>query len=200
MNTIPVLAAEARDRAGKGSARAARRAGLVPAVIYGAHKAPEIVTLPFRVVDKEYRAGNFTNTIYEIEVGGARQRVLPRDIQIDPVRDWPVHVDFLRVDVDTLVVVHLPVHFTNQTLSPGIKRGGMLNIVRHEIEARCPPDSIPEFIEIDVASYDIGDSIHISAVSMPAGVKPTISDRDFTIATIVPPTVQPADEGEAAEA
>ncbi len=120
-----------------------------------------------------------------IDLDGTKTRVIPRDVQLDPVRDFPIHVDFMRVSKDSLVTVEVPVHFLNEAASPGIKRGGILNVVRHEIEVRCPADSIPEFFEVDLTGLEIGDSIHISAIKLPEGVRPTIAERDFTVATIV---------------
>jgi large subunit ribosomal protein L25 len=181
------LTAELRDRVGKGSAREARRNGRVPAVIYGDRQEPVSITLPYKEVFMKIHAGGFMTTIATINVDGKKINVLPKDYQLDPVRDFPMHVDFLRVGKNTIVTVAIPVHFLNEEKSPGIKRGGVLNIVRHDVEATCPADSIPDAIEVDLTGTDLGDSIHISAVKLPEGVKPTITDRDFTIATIAAP-------------
>ena len=178
------LKAEAREQVGKGSARAVRRDGKVPAVIYGDKQPPLAIALNYKDLFYKIHGGGFLTTIATIDVDGKKIQVLPKDFQLDPVKDFPVHVDFLRIGKDTEVNVDVPVHFINEDKSPGIKRGGVLNIVRHEVEFHCPANAIPEFITVDLAGTDIGDSIHISAVSLPAGVKPVISDRDFTIATI----------------
>lgn len=178
------LKASVRDRVGKGSARALRREGLIPAVIYGDKQAPLSIAINANEVSKKLHAGGFLTHIATIDVGGEQIRVLPRDYQTDPVRDFLIHVDFLRVSASSKVTVDVPVHFLNQDISVGLKRGGVLNIVRHEIELEVSPDAIPEFIEIDLKDADIGDSIHISAVTLPEGAVPTIRDRDFTVATI----------------
>jgi len=178
------LKAEAREQVGKGSARAVRRVGKVPAVIYGDKQPPLAIALSYKDVFYKIHGGGFLTTVATIDVDGKKIQVLPKDYQLDPVKDFPLHVDFLRVGKDTEVNVDVPVHFINDDKSPGIKRGGVLNIVRHEVEFRCPANAIPEFITVDLDGADIGDSIHISSVKLPAGVKPVIADRDFTIATI----------------
>lgn len=181
------LKAEARDRVGKGAAREIRRNGKVPAVIYGDNKPPLAITLSYKEVHTRIHAGGFLTTIATIDVNGEKHRVLPKDYQMDPVRDFTTHVDFLRVGKNTVVTVEIPVHFLNEEKAPGIKRGGVLNIVRHTVECTCPANDIPDAIEVDLTGRTIGDSIHISAVTLPEGVKPTITDRDFTIATIAAP-------------
>jgi large subunit ribosomal protein L25 len=181
------LKAEARERVGKGSSRELRRNGKVPAVIYGDKQTPLSIALSYKDVYYKIHGGGFMTTIATIDIDGQKVQVLPKDYQLDPVRDFPMHVDFLRVGKDTVVTVEIPVHFINEEKSPGIKRGGVLNIVRHEVEATVPATSIPDFIEVDLDGTDLGDSIHISSVKLPAGVKPTITDRDFTIATIAAP-------------
>ncbi len=178
------LKASARDRVGKGAARATRREGLIPAVIYGDKKPPEPISLPYKEVWQQVQTGLFLSTVYVIDLGGKKTRVLPRDIQFDPIRDFPLHVDFLRVSKEAKITVEVPVHFINETESPGLKRGGVLNIVRHTIEMLCPVDSIPEAISVDLTGLDIGDSLHISSVKLPQDVVPTITDRDFTVVTI----------------
>ncbi|MBE0694654.1 MAG: 50S ribosomal protein L25/general stress protein Ctc [Aquamicrobium sp.] len=193
------LKAEARDRVGKGSARELRRNGKVPAVIYGDKQAPLAIALSYKDVYYKIHGGGFLTTVATIDVDGKKIQVLPKEYQLDPVRDFPVHVDFLRVGANTLVTVQIPVHFINEEKSPGLKRGGVLNIVRHEIEASVPANAIPDFIEVDLAGTDLGDSIHISAVTLPKNVKPTITDRDFTIATIAAPAGLKSEESEAAE-
>ena len=178
------LKAEAREQVGKGSARAVRRDGKVPAVIYGDKQPPLAIALSYKEIYYKIHGGGFLTTVATIDVDGKKIQVLPKDYQLDPIRDFPMHVDFLRVGKDTEVNVEVPVHFINHEQSPGLKRGGALNVVRHEVEFHCPANAIPEFITVDLAGADIGDSIHISAVKLPAGVKPVIADRDFTIATI----------------
>jgi len=194
------LKAEAREQVGKGSARAVRRQGRVPAVIYGDKQPPLAITLPYKEVFYKIHGGGFLTTVATIEVGGQKIQVLPKDFQLDPVKDFPIHVDFLRVGKDTEVNVDVPVHFINEEKSPGIKRGGVLNVVRHEVEFHCPANAIPEFITVDLTGAEIGDSIHISAVKLPAGVKPVISDRDFTIATIAGSAAVKPDTDDAAPA
>ncbi len=200
MAGVSTIAAERRERAGKGPARAARRAGRVPGVIYGAKKDPAMVTLDPRELDRELNTGGFMATIYDVQIDKDKERVLPRDVQFDPVTDRPIHVDFLRVSATTSVTVQVPVNFLNEEESPGLKRGGLLNVVRHEIEMICRADAIPSAVEVDLTGLDIGDSIHISMISLPDGVAPTITDRDFTVATIAAPTVaQEAEEAEEGE-
>ncbi len=178
------LTAEAREQVGKGSARAVRREGKVPAVIYGDKQPPLAIALSYKDIFYKIHGGGFLTTLATINVGGKKIQVLPKDYQLDPVKDFPLHVDFLRVSASTEVNVNVPVHFINEDKSPGLKRGGALNIVRHDVEFHCPANAIPEFITVDLTGVNIGDSIHISAVKLPKGVKPVISDRDFTIATI----------------
>jgi len=195
------LKAEAREQVGKGSARAVRRNGKVPAVIYGDKQPPLAIALSYKEIYYKIHGGGFLTTVATIDVGGSKIEVLPKDYQLDPVNDNPIHVDFLRIGKDTEVNVEVPVHFINEDKSPGIKRGGVLNIVRHEVEFHCPANAIPEFITVDLEGTDIGDSIHISAVKLPANVKPVISDRDFTIATIASSSaMKPETEGDAAAA
>lgn len=181
---IVEIQATARPRAGKGAARAVRREGRIPAVIYGDKKPPQPIALDNPTLIKLLNRGGFLSSVFDIKVDGQSNRVLPRDIQFDPVKDLPIHVDFQRVSGDGTIRVEVPVHFLNEEICPGLKRGGVLNIVRHEVEVNCPSDSIPSHLEIDLAEADIGDLIHISAVKLPVGVEPTITDRDFTIATI----------------
>jgi large subunit ribosomal protein L25 len=188
------LAATVRDRVGKGAARALRREHKIPAVIYGDGKAAMPIALPIKEVSLKLLAGGFLTTVATIDVGGDKIRVLPRDYQVDPVRDQLIHIDFLRIAAGDTIAVEVPVHFLNEAASPGLKRGGVLNIVRHEVELECPADAIPANIEVDLTGLDIGDSVHISAVKLPEGVTPTISDRDFTIATIAAPAVLTAEE------
>ena len=194
------LKAESREQVGKGSARAVRREGKVPAVIYGDKQPPLAIALSYKDIFYKIHGGGFLTTVATIDVGGKKIQVLPKDYQLDPVKDFPVHVDFLRVGKDTQVNVDVPVHFINNEASPGLKAGGVLNIVRHEIEFVCPAESIPEFIEVDLTGVEMGSSIHISSVKLPAGVKPTISDRDFTVATVAAPAAVVSAEQSAATA
>jgi large subunit ribosomal protein L25 len=178
------LEAVARERVGKGAARQTRREGRVPAVIYGAKKPPTTISLNYNEVWKMYLKGQFMSRVFKIKVDDVEHLAVSRDLQLDPVKDIPVHIDFLRVGEDGLIRVEIPVKFLNELTCPGLKRGGVLNIVRHEIEVWCPYDKIPEAFQIDLAKVQIGQSIHVSDIAMPEGAKPTIQDRDFTIATI----------------
>lgn len=189
MSETKALVAEARDRSGKGAARALRREGKIPAVIYGNKKAPLGIALDQNTVSKLLFAGGFMTTIFDIDVAGKKEHVIPRDFQLDPVKDRLVHVDFLRVGKNSVISVEVPVHFINEEKSKGIKNGGVLNVVRHAVELYVAADKIPDFIEVDLASTEIGDSIHISAIKLPKDAKPVIQDRDFTVATIAAPTV-----------
>ncbi len=200
MSEMKQLKAVARERVGKGAARETRRQGQVPAVVYGAGQPPKAIALNFNEAKKLIFAGGFMTTMFEVDIAGDKERVLPRDIQFDPVKDLPVHIDFLRVAQGQVVTVEVPVHFLNQDKCKGIKRGGTLNVVRHAVELYVPADSIPESIEIDLTPFELNDSIHISAFSLPEGCKPVIQDRDFTVATIaVPAGFKEAAEGEEAE-
>ncbi len=179
------LNATPRKAGGKGAARAIRREGRVPAVIYGDKKDPESISLNFVDVLKALNTGTFLSTVFKINVeGGGQSRVIPRDIQVDPIKDFPMHVDFLRIAKDAQLVVEIAVNFIGEEESPGMKRGGVLNIVRHEIEVLAPADAIPESIEADISEMDIGDTMHGSALKLPKGVVLTITDRDFTVASI----------------
>jgi large subunit ribosomal protein L25 len=182
------LTAETRERAGKGASRALRREGRVPAVIYGGKEEPLTIHVEEKLLMKQLMTGHFMNSVVEITVDGKALRTLPKDVAFHPVNDRPLHVDFLRLSKDSTVHVEVPVKFTNEDASPGLKRGGVLNIVRHELELVCDANKIPDDILIDVTGFDVGDSIHISHVTLPAGSKSAITDRDFTIATIVAPS------------
>ena len=190
------LPAEARNRAGKGASRALRREGRVPAVVYGGNEEPLAIHVEEKLLVKQLGTGHFFNSIVEVEVGGKTLRTLPKDVAFHPVSDRPLHADFLRLSKDATVHVNVPVVFANEAASPGLKRGGVLNIVRHELELVCEADKIPDDIAIDVTGFDVGDSIHISHVSLPAGSKGAITDRDFTIATIVAPSGLRSEEGD----
>ncbi len=193
------LKAEARERVGKGSSRSLRRNGKVPAVIYGDKQPPLAVALSYKDVYYKIHGGAFMTTIATIDVDGQKHKVLPKDYQLDPVRDFPMHVDFLRIGKGTIVTVEIPCNFIGEDDSPGLIRGGVLNVVRYAIELNCPADSIPDSLEVSVAGLDIGDGVHISAVSLPDGVEPTITDRDFTIATVAAPAGLKSEEEEDAD-
>lgn len=189
MADVISLSAQPRDRVGKGAARAVRRAGRVPAVIYGGKESPLPVSVEPQALSRQLHTGNFFTTMIELDIGGKAHKVLARDVQFHPVTDRPEHVDFLRVAADTLITVDVPVIFDNEGTCPGIKRGGVLNVVRHTIELVCRADAIPHALHADLGSMDIGDSLHISHIQLPDGVTPAITDRDFTVATVAAPTV-----------
>jgi large subunit ribosomal protein L25 len=184
MSTSYELKAETRERVGKGSARAIRRDGKIPAVIYGDKQPPLAITLSYKDIFYKIHGGGFMTTVATIDVDGQKIRVLPKDYQLDAIRDFPLHVDFLRVSAKSEVTVNIPVHFINEEKSPGLKRGGVLNVVRHEVEFVCPANAIPDSITIDLEGTEIGDVIHISSVKLPKGITPLIADRDFTVATV----------------
>ncbi len=184
------LSATKRDRAGKGSARAARRSGLIPAVIYGGKIAPETININANTFTKMMNQPGIMSNVIKLEVEGKSTDVLARDIQFHPVNDRPLHIDFLRITASSTVTAMVPVIFINEDTSPGLKGGGVLNVVRHEIEMNCSAINIPDNLTVDLAGTDIGDSIHISAIALPNDAQPTITDRDFTIATIAAPTVE----------
>ncbi|MFO1256282.1 MAG: 50S ribosomal protein L25/general stress protein Ctc [Sphingomonadaceae bacterium] len=190
------LPAEARDRAGKGASRVLRREGRVPAVIYGGNEEPLAIHVEEKLLVRQLGTGHFFNSVVEVEVGGKSVKTLPKDVAFHPVTDRPLHADFLRLTGNAKVHVEVPVIFTNEAASPGLKRGGVLNIVRHELELVCDADKIPDDIAIDVTGFDVGDSIHISHVALPAGSASAITDRDFTIATIVAPSGLRSEEGD----
>ena len=192
------LRAEPRDRAGKGAARAARRSGRVPAVIYGEGKPATMISVDPRELARMLQKPGFFARLVNVDVGGTIHRTLPRDVQLHPVSDEALHVDFLRITAGMTITVSVPVHFINQETSPGIRRGGMLNIVRHEIELVCPVDGIPDRIDINLDGMQIGDSVHSSQLALPPGTKPTL-DRNFTVASIAAPTAV-RDEQAAAKA
>jgi large subunit ribosomal protein L25 len=196
MSDTLVLSAEARDRAGKGASRSLRREGRVPAVIYGNNEEPQTVHVEEKLLVKLLGTGHFFNSVVMVEVGGKSIRTLPKDVAFHPVSDRPLHADFLRVSEHAKVHVNVPVHFINEAASPGIKRGGVLNIVRHELDLVCDAAEIPDEIAIDLTGFDVGESIHISSVKLPKGVESGITDRDFTIATIVAPSALKSSEGD----
>jgi large subunit ribosomal protein L25 len=194
------LAAERRERAGKGPARSSRRAGRVPGILYGEQQEPVMISVEPRALERAVNKPGFFATLFDLQLDGKTLRVLPRDVQLDPINDKPIHFDLMRVGAGSRVHVAVPVVFQNELLSPGLKRGGVLNVVRHEVEIVCAPDLIPHEIVVDLTGKEIGDSVHISAVNLPEGVTPTITDRDFTLATIAAPTVVKADAEAAAAA
>lgn len=194
MSQMVELKAAPRDANGKAAAKILRKQGNLPATVYGGGEDPQNVTVEFKQISMQLHTGHFLSTVYMLNMDGKKIRVIPRDIQLDPVRDFPLHVDFMRVSAKSRIDVEVAVHFINDQASPGIKRGGVLNVVRHEVELSCPADAIPETIEIDLTGLDIGDSIHISSVKLPANVEPTI-DRDFTIATIAGSAASKSDDG-----
>ncbi|MHC8510195.1 MAG: 50S ribosomal protein L25/general stress protein Ctc [Rhodospirillales bacterium] len=200
MSGVQTITAQKRERAGKGAARAVRREGRIPAVVYGNKKDPEMISLDPIEMMKHLRGAFFTH-VYEINIeGGAKERVLARDVQHDPVTDRPLHIDFMRFSAATKINVEVECQFINEEESPGLSRGGVLNVVRYSVEFMCSPESIPDHITIDLTGLDIGDSVHISSIPLPEGVIPVISDRDFTVATIAAPTAVVDEQREAAEA
>ena len=190
------LTAETRERAGKGASRALRREGRVPAVIYGGKEEPLTIHVEEKLLMKQLMTGHFMNSVVEVTVAGKALRTLPKDVAFHPVTDRPLHVDFLRLSKDSTVHVEVPVKFINEEASPGLKRGGVLNIVRHEIELICDANKMPDDILIDVTGFDVGDSIHISNVTLPEGSKSAITDRDFTIATIIAPSAMKSSDND----
>lgn len=197
MREIQELKAEPRTATGKGPAYRTRQTGFTPAIVYGGKDAkPEPVMVVSRDLERHTSAGTFLTTPVLLDMGGKKTRVIPRDVQLDPVSDRPVHVDFMRLEKGAKITLDIPVRFKGHAESPGLKRGGTLNIVRHEIKLVCPADNIPEFLECDLAGLDINDSLHISAVKLPEGVRPTIA-RDFTVASVVAPSGMAEERAEA---
>jgi large subunit ribosomal protein L25 len=196
MSDTLTLPAERRERAGKGASRALRREGRIPAVIYGGKEEPTTIHVEEKELVRQLMTGHFMNSIVNIEVGGETIRTLPKDVALHPVTDRPTHADFFRLSKDAKVDVSVPVIFINEEKSPGLKKGGVLNVVRHELELVCAADKIPGEIEIDVTGKDVGDSIHISEVNLPEGSASAITDRDFTIATLVAPSSLKKSEGD----
>jgi large subunit ribosomal protein L25 len=193
-----MLPAEARQRAGKGASRALRRDGRVPAVIYGEKKEPVSVHVEEKLLTRMLSTGHFMNSVVMVEVGGKPNRTLPKDVQFHPVTSRPIHVDFVRIGEHARVTVNIPVRFVDEEQSPGLKRGGVLNVVRHELELSCDAAKIPGEIVISLSGLEIGDAVHISHVNLPEGANPTIEDRDFTVATVVAPSAMKAEEEETA--
>lgn len=194
MSEQRVLVAEKRERAGKGAARAVRREGKVPGVIYGGKTTPELVAFPQGIIRKAYHTGTFLRELCQVEIDGKQQRVIPREVQVHPVNSDVMHVDFLRLGKGARINIEVEVRFTGEEECPGLTKGGVLNVVRYTVELNVSVDAIPPFIEVDLSEMEIGDSGHISDVSLPEGAKPTITDRDFTIVTIASPTLAVEDE------
>lgn len=189
MSEVIAFGAERRAKGGRGPARALRRAGKVPAIVYGGKEEPLMIAVGAKEMKRELQGNpRFFSSLFELDIEGQRLRVLPREAQLHPVSDEPLHVDFIRAAAGGRVVVEVPVVFRNEAASPGLKRGGVLNIVRREIELSCPVEAIPAEIVVDLTGLEIGDSVHISHIGLPEGVRPTITDRDFTICGVTPPT------------
>jgi large subunit ribosomal protein L25 len=187
MATVKELKATARPQSGKGAARAERRAGRVPGVIYGNNQPPVTISVDDRELRQRILAGRFLTTIYDIELEGKKHRVIPRDFHLDPVRDFPIHVDFMRLGEGATIRISVPLHVVKSEGSPGVKRGGTVNIVTHALELECSVDNIPQYIEADASSLEIGHSLHLTDVKLPAGVK-SLTRSDATLVTIVPPS------------
>ncbi len=196
MSDALTLPAETREQAGKGASRALRREGRIPAVIYGGKQEPTIIHVEEKALVKQLMTGHFMNSIVQIDLEGKKLRTLPKDVAFHPVNDRPTHVDFLRLSKDAKIDVAIPVIFVNEEDSPGLKKGGVLNVVRHELDLVCEADKIPSEITIDVTGKEVGDSIHISEVALPEGSVSAITDRDFTIATLVAPSALKRSESE----
>ena len=195
MSDALTLPAVARERAGKGASRALRREGRVPAVIYGGKEEPTPIHVEAKELVRQLGTGHFMNSIVQVEVGGKKVRTIPKDVALHPVTDRPTHVDFLRLSKDSKIEVQIPVVFINEEESPGLKKGGVLNVVRHDLDLICASDAIPDEIEIDVTGKEVGDSIHISEITLPEGSESAITDRDYTIATLVAPSALKKSEG-----
>ena len=199
MSDALTLPAEARERAGKGASRQLRREGRVPAVIYGGKEEPTLIHVEEKELVKQLMTGHFMNSIVEVEIGGKKVKTLPKDVALNPVTDRPEHADFFRLAKGGKIEVSVPVVFLNEEASPGLKKGGVLNVVRHELELVCENDKIPGEIEVDVTGKEVGDSIHISEVKLPTGSESAITDRDFTIATLVAPSALKKAEGDTSQ-
>jgi large subunit ribosomal protein L25 len=199
MATVREMKATARPKAGKGAARAVRRTGRVPGVIYGDNKDPLAISVDHSELKQRIYAGRFLTTVYELDVDGTKHRVIPRDFQLDPVKDLPVHVDFLRLSAGAQIRVRIPVHVINADQAPGVKRGGTVNIVTHAVEVMCSPEEIPESIDVDIAGLEINYSKHLTDVGLPPNVK-VVGKADQTLVTIVPPSGYAEEMKQAAEA
>jgi large subunit ribosomal protein L25 len=199
MATVTVIKAVSRSRGGKGAARAERRAGRVPGIIYGDGKPPLPISLDYNELRQRIFAGHFLTTVHDVEIDGVKHRVIPRDFQLDAVRDLPLHVDFMRLGEGATIRVNIPIHVRNAETSPGVKRGGTVSIVTHSIEVRCRADAIPTGIDVDVGGLDINHSRHLSDIKLPEGVR-AVSGRDITLVTVVPPSGYAEEMKAAAEA
>jgi large subunit ribosomal protein L25 len=199
MATVNLIKAAARSQAGKGAARAERREGRVPGIIYGDGKPPLPISLDYNELRQRIFAGHFLTTIHDIEVDGVKHRVIPRDFQLDAVRDLPLHVDFMRLGEGAMIRVSIPIHVRNADQSPGVKRGGTVSIVTHSVDVRCRADAIPNSIDVDVSGLDINYSKHLSDIKLPEGVR-VVSTRDITLVTVVPPSGYAEEIKAAAEA
>src|ERR1700685_1549760 len=186
MATVKEIKATVRPRAGKGASRVVRREGRVPGVIYGNNLPPLNISLDHAELRQRIYAGKFLTSLYDVEIDGTKHRVIPRDFQLDPVRDLPVHVDFMRLGEGATIRVRVPIHVVNSDQSPGVKRGGAINIVTHTIDVRCPTDAMPEAFEVDVSGLEINHSRHLSDIALPPNVRPFMHG-DATLVTIVPP-------------
>ena len=194
MSNVSELKASLREKVGTGESRMHRRNNLIPGVIYGEKKEPILISIDIKTLKKELEKPGFFSKQYDVNIDGDKQRVLAKDIQLHPVKESLVHIDFLRIGKNTKVTVFVPVKFKNENLCDGLKQGGVINVVRREVELKSPVDSIPSVLEADLTGLQIGDSIHISSIKLAEDVIPVISDRDFTIATIAPPTVMKVEE------
>lgn len=199
MSENKVLKAVKRERAGKGSSRELRRNGQIPAVIYGDKQPAISIAVSYKEIFYLIYGGGFKNTLFTIDIDGKKLQVLPKDYQLDPVRDFPLHVDFLRVSSKSIMDIKIPVHFKNEDQAPGLKSGGVLNIINHEVEITVPAHSIPDGLEVDLTGLEVGDSIHVSAINLPEGASLAGHDLDYNIATILAPTVRKEDAEEDAE-
>ena len=187
MANVKQMKASSRPKAGKGAARAERRAGRVPGVIYGNNQPPVTISVDDRDLRQRILAGRFLTTIYDIDLEGKKHRVIPRDFHLDPVRDFPIHVDFMRLGEGATIRISVPLHVVNSEAAPGIKRGGTVNIVTHALELECSVDNIPQYVEADASGLEIGYSLHLSDITLPSGVK-SLTRTDATLVTIVPPS------------
>jgi large subunit ribosomal protein L25 len=190
MSKIVQLKATPRGRAGKGASRAVRREGLIPAVVYGDKKEPQLISLKYGEVVTHISSGRFLSTLVDLDVDGQTVRAIPRDVQFEPVRDFVVHVDFLRLGKGARIRVEVPVHFRNQDICPGVKKGGVLNVISHELELYCSADFIPDQIEVDLGNLDVGRSIHLSDITLPEGIAPVGKAEEITIVTVTSKVVE----------
>jgi large subunit ribosomal protein L25 len=199
MASVNLMKATVREKTGKGSSRAERRSGRVPGVIYGDDQVPQSISLDYHELRQRIYAGHFLTTIYDIEIDGAKHRVIPRDYQLDPVKDLPLHVDFMRLGAGATIRVSVPIRVRNAETSPGVKRGGAVNVVTHSLELRCPAEAIPTSIEVDISGLDMNHSLHLSSITLPPNVQPLLQG-DATLVTIVPPSGFIEEQRVAAEA